>query len=259
MFDVIYCELAKLRRSYFFLLILGVICFFPVTLFIGWLGMGQHIEWNNYLLQIEQINVMFINLSLFAITAAYIFTREYTGNTAQALFTYPASRTKIFAAKYLVVTVISSVAILLEVLLVFAFGLLLPHDPLTVDILLGHLRINCFMLIYVNALLPLAVLISILCRNIILPIVCTGLATVLNMMALGIRNIKSLEAVHQFLPTIYTFDILSNSFRGDGTNKGIIIVKSGVYLYGAPNFIAAAIFIVGILLCLYFYNKADID
>lgn len=259
MLHVIYCEFSKLKKSYLYVVLLAVALFFPVLLLVGWTIQGAHVTWNKYLLQIEQISVLFLNLSLFAMTAAYIFTREYSYNTAHSLFCYPAGRIKIFISKVVVTIAVSSATLILQLGLGILGGLVLQHEPLTISIITGHLRMTLFILIYECAILPIAILIALLSKNVIMPVVYGGFVSVLILITSEIRSI-SIETLKEYVPFFYPIQILFNSIRGSDLDpSGYVLVKSGVYLYAPPCIIALSVFVVGLLSCILYYSKTDIN
>ena len=127
--------------------------------------------WNKYLFQVEQMSFIITNIAMFVLIAAYIYTREFSCNTANILFTYPMSRIKIFMSKLIVILVITLCITVLQILLTVLGGLLLPHEALTREILLGHLKMNLYALIFQYAILPIAIFIALLSRNVIMPMV----------------------------------------------------------------------------------------
>ena len=144
MYNAIYCEFLKLKRSNFYLVLLLLTCFFPLMLCLGWLAQGQFVMWNKYISQVENISVVMINLTMYALIAAYIYVREFSCNTAQTLFAYPIGRVKIFISKFIVITIMIVCVTLFQILLTFLGGLLLPHEELLLASTFGEISANNF-------------------------------------------------------------------------------------------------------------------
>lgn len=257
MYNAIYCEFLKLKKSYFYIVLALLVSFLPATLFLGWLRQGQYVTWNDYILQVESMTFMVVNIVMYAMIASHVFSREFSCNTAQTLYSYPISRIKVFISKFIVIIVIIFSMMLLEILLTILGGMMLPHEELTKEILLGHLKINLYGLIYSYSILPLAIFIALLSRNIIAPIVYGGGVTVINLFILGSGD----KSIMDYIPSMYPLVILFDSLKkvGKGESEKIIIESSGVILPNLSITIAVITFIVGIALCVGYYFKADID
>jgi len=257
MYNAIYCEFLKLKKSNFYLILVLLTCFFPVMLCLGWLGQGKFVIWNYYVSQMENVTFTLINVTMYALISAYIYTREFSCNTAQTLFTYPIGRIKIFISKFIVITTLIVFITLFQTLLTFLGGLLLPHEELTREILLGHLRMNFYGLMYQYAIIPIAIFIALLSKDVIMPMVYGGLLTVSNLFLLSSGRKIILECV----PSLYPIIILSQSFKTSDKKDmaKMAIDKSGVILPNLSIAIAILTFIVGISLCIAYYLKADID
>ena len=257
MYNAIYCEFLKLKKSYFYLVLLLLTCFMPAILCFGWLIEGRSVSWNFYINQVEEMAFILINIAMYSLISAYIYTREFSCNTAQTLFSYPVGRIKIFISKFIVIISVMFFITTFQILLTFLGGLLLPHEVLTKEILLGHLRINLYALAFQYAILPIAIFIALLSRNVIMQMVYGGLLTVSNIFLLN----SGKKAIIDCVPTLYPMVILNNSIKtsGKGEMAKTVIDNSGVILPNISIAIAILTFIVGISLCIIYYSKADID
>ncbi|MCM3767265.1 ABC transporter permease [Neobacillus niacini] len=252
MYNVMYCEFLKLKKSYFYLLLLIGICFFPALMCLGWLGQGAYVYWNRYIFQVEQMTYLFSGTILYVLIAAYIYSREFSCGAANTLFSYPVSRAKIFMAKFIIIVLFIFGAIILQLLLTILGGLLLPHEPLTMAIMEEHLKINLLVLLLQCSLLPVAILITLLSRNIIMPIIYGAFVTIVNVCIMGLN----LDSVAKYIPTLYPITTLFHSFTTDSQGK-MEFVHFTLSNYSIS--IAAITFIVSMALCIIYYLKTDID
>ncbi|MBU3201230.1 ABC transporter permease [Clostridium estertheticum] len=181
MFNLIYCEFLKLKKSYLFLTIAIIILLPPILLYIKWHAEYNLIIWDMYLFQEETSSTALINLPMYVFISSYIYTREFSYNTAQTLFSYSITRTKIFISKFLTIITMISCIMILQLLFTVLAGLLLPHEALTKSIIIDHLKMNLYILFAQYAILPIAIFIAQVSRNIILPMVYGGIITVFNM------------------------------------------------------------------------------
>ncbi|MHC1685134.1 MAG: ABC transporter permease [Clostridiaceae bacterium] len=257
MYNAIYCEFLKLKKSNFFIVLALMVSFFPGVLCAGWLAQGQYVTWNHYILQAESMAFILINAAMYAVIASYIFSREFSCNTAQTLYSYPVSRIKIFIAKFLVIIIIIFFMMVIQLLLTILGGMILPHEEVTKEIILAHLKVNSYALIFQFDILPIAIFISLLSRNIIAPIVYGGLVTVTNACVMG----AGVKTIMDYVPSMYPILILFNSFKTvvNGESESTVFIESGLTLPSLSYTIAFITFMIGVSLCIGYYYKADID
>lgn len=177
MFDVIYAEFIKLKRSKILLLIpLGglIPALFMLVLFGD---KNFHNSYANgiygwhYFLDVTLYYANIVCPAFFAIFTGYIFTREYQLKTINTIFTYSFSRYKVFVAKLIVILPMILGVFLSSMLFTLIIGKFLDHDTLTMDSFLALLKINMQMVFINFLLIPLAALVSIIGKNIVGPIV----------------------------------------------------------------------------------------
>jgi ABC-type transport system involved in multi-copper enzyme maturation permease subunit len=221
---------------------------------IGWFGQGAFVNWNRYIFQVEQMTVMFTGTAMYILISAYIYTREFSCGTVNTLFSYPVSRAKIFAAKFIIIVLIMFCAMALQLTLTILGGLLLPHEKFTTEIFIAHLRLQLYVLILQCAILPVSTFIALVSRNIIMPIVYGGLVTTINVSVTGLK----IKSINDYLPSMYPISILFNSFKEVGKGE-MLMVNSKLTLSNSSIFIAAITFIISITFCVIYYLKTDIN
>ncbi|MBZ9625832.1 ABC transporter permease [Clostridium sp. FP2] len=253
MFNLIYCEFLKLKKSYLFLALAIIILLPPILLYIKWHAEYKLIIWDMYLFQEEISTTALINLPMYAFISSYIYTREFSYNTAQTLFSYSISRTKIFISKFLAILIMTGCIIILQLLVSVLAGLLVPHEPLTRGIVLGHLKMNLYILLAQYAILPIAIFIAQVGRNIILPMVYGGIITAFNMYVSMLK-----VGIIEYIPFTYPIQILTNSFKTNIYRQDIMIINNSVPLSNACIVIVVLTFVIGIVMCITYYLKTDI-
>ncbi|MBU3100081.1 MULTISPECIES: ABC transporter permease [Clostridium] len=253
MFNLIHCEFLKLKKSYLFLTIAIIILIPPILLYIKWHSEYNLIIWDMYLFQEEISSTALINLPMYVFISSYIYTREFSYNTAQTLFSYSISRPQIFISKFLTIVIMTSCIMILQLLFAVLAGLLLPHEPLTMGIVLGYLKINIYILVAQYAILPIAIFIAQVSRNIILPMVYGGIITVFN---ICVPQLKS--GIIEYLPITYPIQIMTNSFKTNIYRQDIMIINNSIPLSSVSIVLAILTFIIGITMCITYYLKTDI-
>ncbi|MBW9154546.1 ABC transporter permease [Clostridium estertheticum] len=252
MFNLIHCEFLKLKKSYLFLTIAIIILLPPILIYIKYHAEYNLIIWDMYLLQ-EEGCMTLINLPMYVFISSYIYTREFSYNTAQTLFSYSITRTKIFISKFLTIITMTSCIMILQLLFAVLAGLLLPHEALAKRIIIDYLKMNIYILFAQYAILPIAIFIAQVSRNMILPMVYGGIITVFNMC---VPQIKS--GIIEYLAITYPIQIMTNSFKTNIYRQDIMIINNSIPLPSVSIVLAISTFIIGITMCIAYYLKNDI-
>ncbi|MCB2308110.1 ABC transporter permease [Clostridium estertheticum] len=253
MFNLIHCEFLKLKKSYLFLTIAIIILIPPILLYIKWHSEYNLIIWDMYLFQEEISSTALINLPMYVFISSYSYTREFSYNTAQTLFSYSTSRPQIFISKFLTIVIMTSCIMILQLLFAVLAGLLLPHEPLAMGIVLGHVKMNFYILVAQYAILPIAIFIAQVSRNMILPMVYGGIITVFNM---SVTQLKS--GIIEYLAITYPIQIMTNSFKTNIYRQDIMIINNSIPLSIVSIMLAISTFTIGITMCITYYLKTDI-
>ncbi|MBX4270457.1 ABC transporter permease [Clostridium estertheticum] len=253
MFNLIYCEFLKLKKSYLFLALAIIILLPPILLYIKYHAEYNLIIWDTYLLQEEGCMTALINLPMYVFISSYIYTREFSYNTAQTLFSYSITRTKIFISKFLTIITITSCIMILQLLFAVLAGALLPHEALTKSIILDHLKMNIYILFAQYAILPIAIFIAQVSRNMILPMVYGGIITTFNMCVPQLK-----VRIIEYLAITYPIQIMNNSFKTNIYRQDIMIINNSIPLPSVSIMLAISTFIIGITMCITYYLKTDI-
>ncbi|MBU3215215.1 ABC transporter permease [Clostridium estertheticum] len=253
MFNLVYCEFLKLKKSHLFLALAIIILIPPILLYIKYHAEYNLIIWDTYLLQEEIISASLINLPMYIFISSYIYTREFSYSTAQTLFSYSTSRTKIFISKFLTIVIMTSCIMILQLLFAVLAGALLPHEVLTNGIILDHLKMNLYILVAQYAILPSAIFIAQVSRNIILPMVYGGIITTFNMCVPQLK-----VGIIEYLPFTYPIQIMNNSFKTNIYRQDIMIINNSIPLSSVSIVLAISTFIIGITMCITYYLKTDI-
>jgi len=241
MLNAIYCEFLKLKRTFFYPAIIFIS--FPFMVIVEQ-SKNDKLFWNSYIPKIEMTNFMSIYVFLFAIIIGYVFTREFTDNVAAMHYSYPLGKINIFLSKFIFVTIIVILIYVFQLVFAIIGGLMMPHEPLTMEILIPHIKINLLSLFYQVTLIPLTIFVSLLGRNIIVPFIYSVLLLFVNVYSLNVS-----KEIAQIIP----FSLpLTPMFSAMGENINTISVS--------PNSVLVSIitFVIGFSLCLIYHVKADI-
>lgn len=252
MFNIIYSEFIKLKKSYIL-----VISLFSGVLVPGVIIMADMASHRNKLVElterihflesriedINRISGLFIYIIIFSFIAAYVFSREYTDKTANILHAYPIGRGKIFFGKlitiYTLIVFVYIIQISTKYLGIYiAWGALPSSKFISMDI-----KVNIYSMLLQFLLIPIPVLISNITRNIIFPIVYGVLSDVIVVLLLG----GGASIYSQFFPLTLPMLPFYNYYKGDPIDFVITIGN------------AVITFSVFMFLSIYHYSNADID
>lgn len=230
MFDLMYAEMLKLKKSKTIVGIIISCMFFPVFWLLITPFNSQKQTWLIYTSNSEDIMFMIIGVIVFILLSSYIFLREYSDSTINSLFTYSVSKKSILISKILTIYIIIAAIYLLHFTLVFASGLIVVHEPLTKKNLLRHFIAYLTSMIFQFSVIPMIVFLVNLFKN---------------------TTVSAMIAVFAFLSNCYMYAVGKYKFWPFmllyvpimGLNKTVDIGITAVY--------SAIIFTIGVLLCIF--------
>ncbi|WP_333861975.1 ABC transporter permease [Clostridium sp.] len=248
MFNIIYSEFLKLKKSYIIILTLIISVFVPIfqcitSLSNDYNNISDTLRYTlikNYIINIEFICFQFLYIVFFSLIASYIFSREFTDKTTNILYTYPVSRTKIFIAKLTTIYILILAVYFIQFISAYAtlyicWGQFPAKNFITEDI-----KVNVYSLLAQFLLIPIPILIGNISKNIILPVVYATLVAISNMF-IALTGIY-MQMSPFILPAIPVYH-----FHGGDPLDFVIITVNTLLTFGILSFI-----------CLYYYNHVDI-
>ena len=234
MINIICSEFIKLKKSFIIPLVLIGGIFIPTMYFVSYLDMGEEyasiIRYTSSMDIISNIDIMQIQVLdtvLFSLLGGYIFSREHTNKTANVLYSYSASRMKIFIGKAIVVFTL--------IVLVYFLNLLSSLIMLGVSFGLDEVK-NIFSLQFKICLssallqiliIPIPMLIGIISKNVILPAIygVIGSLTSMFMIATGVWM--------QLSPFIIPVLPFYHFFRGDPIDYIAVTLSGAIAFLGS--------------------------
>lgn len=263
MFNAICCEFLKLKKSKFYLSLLIITCFFPIASSSNLLGTSIFIHWTSYIFQAWQWTPGILAIPVSTLIVSHIFTREFHFKTMSSLFCYPLSKIKIFFSKLIASCILIAFFMFFQFLLIILIGLLLKHDELTNQILVAYLNINLYELFCIYAILPIGLLISLICKNSIIPLVYSSIISLANMyIAIYILKLKTnstesfLYSNRDYFVTYHPMLVFQNCVKPIKTFMNINL--SSAPLHTSSIIIDLIVFALGIILCVLYYSKCEI-
>lgn len=249
MFSIVYSEFLKLKKSYLLIITLIVSIFIPIIQCIGAVynkydGISETLRYTlikNYRGNIEVLCFQFLYVVFFSLIAGYIYSREFTDKTANIIYAYPISRTKIFIGKLLTLYIIIIFIYVIQFAAVYltiyiAWSELPPKHFIIVD-----MKVNIYSALLQFLLMPIPILIGNVTKNIIFPVV-YGIIGAISSMFVMLTGIY-MQCSPLMLPALpmYYFH------RGDPIDF-VLTTTSAVLTFSISMF-----------LCLYHYNRVDIN
>lgn len=238
LFNIIYCELLKLKKSYIVHIAFFAGIFISILMFFGGLMDNErHKLFVNYSSTIEMINIILLYTILFSLIAGYVFSREFTDKTASTLYAYSISRTKILIGKLIAIYILIFFVCLIRITSTYVGYYILTHTLPEGDFIFRHVKHSLYSLFFEFLLVPIPILVTNLTKNIIFPVV-YGIIGTIAITTLGNRI--------QYFPLITPYKAIEKLYRPNLVDIKYSII-SGVLC-----------FIVSISICIYQYNKEDI-
>lgn len=165
MFNLVYSEILKLKKSKTILFIILISIFFPV---LGCLITPFNTEeqtWLTYAGGAEDWTFRFVGIIAFILLSSHIFIREYSYDTVKLMYSYPVSKISIFISKLLTIYIIIALIYILHFTIVFGGGLLVIHKPLTEKFLLSHATAYIISMILEFSVVPLIIFLINILKN----------------------------------------------------------------------------------------------
>ncbi|OAA86031.1 ABC transporter permease [Clostridium ljungdahlii] len=249
MFNIVYSEFLKLKKSYLIIITLIAAVFVPIfeciqSLSNNYSGSSETLRntlFMNYRVNIEVICFQFLYIIFFSLIASYIFSREFTDKTANILYAYPASRIKIFIGKLLTVYIIIVLAYFVQFIAVYltlyiSWGkLLLPY------LIAKDIKVNIYSMLFQFLLMPIPILIGNLTKNIIFPVIYGILGAISSTFIMLTGIYMQMDPLMLPALPIYYF------YKGDPIDY-VLVISSTVLTFGVFMF-----------LCVYHYINVDIE
>jgi bacitracin transport system permease protein len=192
MFNVVYSELLKLKKSYILVITLISGLLMPGVQFIGarrndFDQVPEEVKEKflmNHILNIEMMSFHFIYIVIFSLIAAYIFTREFTDKTTNILYSYPIGRVQILIGKYIVVCILVLLVYVIQFIASY-LGLYIVWRRLpSADFISNDIKVNIYSALLQFILILIPIFIGNITKNIIFPIVYGVLGAVVGLVLL---------------------------------------------------------------------------
>jgi len=184
---------------------------------------------------------------MFALMTSYVVSREYQERTINQLFSYPISRTKILFAKLAAVVVLIVITSFLSCITVTATSVIMSFTkPVEMGVLWTGIRMNMLAGLLAFGTIPVSAALSMVGKNVIPSAVLGAFATIVTLigeMGHGMRSI--------LFPWAMPYWPVRELAQG--------LAESGPNPYAVPGMtILAATFIVSLVFCIVYYEKAEI-
>ncbi|WP_125153248.1 ABC transporter permease [Clostridium rectalis] len=247
MFDGLYCEFLKLKRTgyYINLLLIGGVCLYFGTLNRS---MVSSLNWYGYFFKFEYIAFSIFYTFVIPNFIGSIFIREFKYETASIDFSYPNGRCKAFLNKFLISIIVIAIIYFTSYIFVVLKGFIVLKSPINLDALLNHFTVFMISFIFQVAILPIAILIALISKSIIVTSIYSLILLIGNVSY--ILGSKYSDFIYSIIPAapVAKFKV------------AILDVPIPLNMVINNNEICTGtfIFLIGILGCVLFYRKANI-
>lgn len=247
MLDGLYCEVLKLKKTGFYccILLVGLICLFFCTLNKQ---LMSSLNWYGYLFNFESIAFTMFYALVIPNIIAIIFIREFRHKTAPIAFSYPNGRFGAFINKFFVSVLVIAIIYIMSYIYIILSGFVFLKAPITAAPLINHAKVFLISFTFQVSLMPLTTLVALLGKNMIVSFVYSmGLLVGNANYFLGSKykdyffSILPASPVAKFNTFIFSYPVPIDK----------VITKLDIYL-------GIIVFVVGIIGCITYYNKANI-
>ncbi|KAJ50972.1 bacitracin transport system permease protein [Clostridium tetanomorphum] len=242
MYNAIYCEFLKIKRSPIFLvLIIGALAE-PLLMLWGQIFRRDIVEWDSYMGNIEAMTFLVVGLLLFTLVASYIYTREFTERVAYTTYAYPLSKTKVFICKLITVFACIAFVYIFQFVAILITGSIIDHEPLAKDFLILNIKIYCYSMLFQFTIAPLGILMGSISRNLIVPMAYSVIGTIVTI------SIAEFNEGNIYFPLYYPAMPVMSAAKN---NMRIVINNQSIV-------IAVVFFIITFTICIIYYERSDI-
>lgn len=247
MLDGIYCEFLKLKRTgyYISVVLISFICLYFSTMNKQ---LVASLNWYGYFFNFEFQAFLVFYAMIIPNIVAIVFLREFSCNTASVEFAYPRGRFGIFINKYIVSILIIAVIYIISYICIILSGFILLKTPLTLSVLGNHLKVFLVSFAFQVALVPLAAIVALLGKSMIISFVYSMALIIGN--ASYMLGVKYQEFIFSILPAAPIAKFQSTICQIP-VPLNVVITRLDIYL-------GIFAFLIGTMACLIFYRKANI-
>jgi hypothetical protein len=220
--NLLYTESLKLKRNkILWLLPIGGLLPSILNLMII-IGNSKHYEmhWEDAFKNNFIFMTLIMGVALFSLISGYVFSREYTENTVNSLYTYPVDPAKFVFAKLMVILMMIYVTLIINYGSILAGGVLVVKEPLTGSLLIETVKKQAMIGIMFFALAPVGAFLGVIGKNVIPPIVLGISGVITNVVVI---NSKYVDVFPWCIPTAYIF-------REDAEDPKLVCIKAGIIL-----------------------------
>lgn len=243
MVRILHIELLKLRRSAMFWVSMFGVGVAPLLNYLIFLSLKSNLPSEVAVERYFEQGYIFLSALiatlLFGLITTYIFDREYQEHTLENMLTIPITRTAVIMNKMIILFV----WIIFLVLFTFGLAILLNYMGIFIDLNIGILikffRIYLLTGLLHFALTPTIVFITLISKSYIYSV---GFSVIVTITSLVITNTKYGELFPWALPYL-------------------LAAYEGEFHFPVHYSIASIIltFIVSLSLCIFYFNREDID
>lgn len=253
MFNVVYSELLKLKKTYILIITLISGLLMPGVQFAGAVhndfsqipGEVKERYMMNHILNVEIMSFHFMYIVIFSLIAAYIFTREFTDKTTNILYSYPIDRVQILIGKYIVVCILVLLVYVIQFIASYLGLYIIWRQLPSADFISNDIKVNLYSALLQFIIIPIPIFIGNVTKNIIFPIVYSVLGVAAGMVLLMFMSKGSIYG--QICPLILPALPLYYYHIGDPIDY-VIAIGSGVIT-----------FVLFTFLCIYNCRNVDVN
>lgn len=249
MFNLIYSELLKLRRSHIFTLILLGAVLIPFIQYFVLIDMNNEavnedlkiLALKSYIENVNILQIPIINMSIITLVSSFIFVKEFTNKTLNVLYSYPVSRIKIFFGKFITIYILSLLLYLANFIAIISFAALSSGADGFNIIFFKQLKISLFSVLMQVFVIPIGIFIASVTKSMVIPAIYGVLSGVFSVFSFSICIYM------QFVPINLPSISIDYFIKGDPID------------YIACSITAGVTFILFLTLCIFYWKKADIS
>ncbi|EJP6472305.1 ABC transporter permease [Clostridium botulinum] len=247
MLDGLYSEFLKLKRTgyYIAIILVGLICLQFSTINNH---MVSSLNWYGYFFKFEFIAFSIFFTLVIPNIIGIIFIREFRYKTAPIEFSYPNGRFGAFINKFLMSIIVIAIIYLMSYIFIVLKGIIFLKTPLSIAPLINHFKIFMISFIFQVALAPMAILVALMGKSMIVSSIYSIALIIGN--ANYLLEDKYRDYIFSILPAAAVAKLRTFICEAP-IPVNMVISNNDIYM-------GIFVFVLGILGCVLFYRKSNI-
>ncbi|MCR3760972.1 ABC transporter permease [Clostridium felsineum] len=231
MFDFIYIEILKVKKSKVILCLILTAVILPAIWFFLSLFFYPHSSWISSSIEVEDFMFLILETLIFILLSNYVFVKEYSYGTKEIEYAYPVNRINIYVSKVLVTYVILIVIYIVHFFIVF-LGLTVTMAMFHIkNILFTHFKAYMLSILFQFCVVPIMVIIGNALKRYSYSILISIFIYFFSIVLFSLNKYRNWPFIFQYIPVLNV-----NNIGSKANSIYILMTFLGTFILGAVQY-----------------------